>query len=264
MKIRVYSDIHNEFHRDYPWIPPVLDDEHETVLVLAGDIDFLKYAVEYANDMSGRFKHVILVPGNHEYYHKSSKLGEEYKLQTNDNVHLMLKDKIIIDGIMFVGATFWTNIPLSYDVQYNIKRGMNDFRMIRWGDSQNYRRFNLDDWIAEHQSAIAYFENAIYNSPHNMKIVCVTHHAPSFKSNDTDDKRRTSLDHAYYSDYDQLVDEVTLWIHGHTHHNVDYTIGRGRVVSNCRGYHQVIGGDTVVPYEHNMPVFDELGLQIQV
>ena len=29
---------------------------------------------------------------------------------------------------------------------------------------------------------------------------------------------------------------VPLWIHGHTHHNVDYTVGRTRVFTNQRGY----------------------------
>lgn len=27
-----------------------------------------------------------------------------------------------------------------------------------------------------------------------------------------------------------------LWIHGHTHHNVDYRIGPTRVLTNQRGY----------------------------
>jgi hypothetical protein len=29
---------------------------------------------------------------------------------------------------------------------------------------------------------------------------------------------------------------VPLWIHGHTHYNVDYVIGSTRVLTNQRGY----------------------------
>ena len=32
------------------------------------------------------------------------------------------------------------------------------------------------------------------------------------------------------------VSRVPLWIHGHTHHNVDYKIGATRIYSNQRGY----------------------------
>ena len=30
--------------------------------------------------------------------------------------------------------------------------------------------------------------------------------------------------------------KIPLWIHGHTHFNVDYAIGSTRIVSNQRGY----------------------------
>lgn len=79
MKIRIYSDIHQELHReDKLFDIPLLDDDKNTVLILAGDIDYLKFGLELANRHSEQFKAVIYVPGNHEYYNDSKgKLGEE-------------------------------------------------------------------------------------------------------------------------------------------------------------------------------------------
>jgi hypothetical protein len=46
------------------------------------------------------------------------------------------------------------------------------------------------------------------------------------------------LNTAFVSGLDDFVGEsgVPLWIHGHTHHCVDYKIGKTRVFSNQRGY----------------------------
>ena len=77
--IRVYSDIHQEFHRERILFDvPIQDNDSESILVLAGDIDYLKFGLLLAERMASRFKAVIYVPGNHEYYNsKHGKLGEE-------------------------------------------------------------------------------------------------------------------------------------------------------------------------------------------
>ena len=45
-----------------------------------------------------------------------------------------------------------------------------------------------------------------------------------------------SMTPAFLSNLDDVVLQADLWIHGHTHHCVDYRIGKARVVSNQRGY----------------------------
>lgn len=69
------------------------------------------------------------------------------------------------------------------------------------------------------------------------KRVVLTHHAPSARSLAAD-RRDNLISAAYASHSDELVEasQAALWIHGHTHHAVDYTIGTTRVVSNPRGY----------------------------
>ena len=69
------------------------------------------------------------------------------------------------------------------------------------------------------------------------RTIVVTHHAPSSRSippNNVGDV----LSAAFASDLDLMIQasRIPLWIHGHTHYNVDYKIGVTRIYSNQRGY----------------------------
>jgi predicted phosphodiesterase len=67
--------------------------------------------------------------------------------------------------------------------------------------------------------------------------VVVTHHAPSARSL-APATAHLPVSAAYGSHLDGLVEAsgAALWVHGHTHHPVDYKIGATRVLSNPRGY----------------------------
>jgi hypothetical protein len=88
-----------------------------------------------------------------------------------------------------------------------------------------------------HQESRAFLERELEKGQAKPapKTVVVTHHAPSPKSL-REGKPTYWLDAAYASDLDHLVGRADLWVHGHTHVPVNYRIGRGRVVSNPRGY----------------------------
>ena len=64
-----------------------------------------------------------------------------------------------------------------------------------------------------------------------------SHHAPSPRS-EPPYLVNSPLKPAFASNLDELVEEsgVPLWIHGHTHYNVDYVIGSTRVLTNQLGY----------------------------
>ena len=71
-----------------------------------------------------------------------------------------------------------------------------------------------------------------------MKTVCISHHAPSYRSI-PDELSSRDINQCYANDWDDLIDEFQpdLWIHGHIHQQSnDYLIGRTRVVSNAYGY----------------------------
>ena len=69
------------------------------------------------------------------------------------------------------------------------------------------------------------------------RTIVVTHHAPSFRSISRHNVGDV-LSAAFASDLDLMIQasRIPLWIHGHTHHNVDYKIGATRIYSNQQGY----------------------------
>ena len=72
MKIQYMSDLHLEFCDNSRWLKhnelPVTGD----ILVLAGDIFYLKNRIAPLNNFwkwaSANYRQVLIVPGNHEYY----------------------------------------------------------------------------------------------------------------------------------------------------------------------------------------------------
>src|SRR2546423_777594 len=85
------------------------------------------------------------------------------------------------------------------------------------------------------------------------RTIIVTHHAPSLRC-EPSFYAKSPLSAAFASILDDFVEHsrVPLWIHGHAHYNVDYKIGRTRVLTNQRGY----------PGEH-CPGFDP-GLIVEI
>jgi predicted phosphodiesterase len=263
MRIAVASDIHLEFEDLI-----IENTESSDVLVLAGDIliaedlhnhpapsqpyteDKLKQlgkrqlkAQQYRDFIercSLQFPHVVIIAGNHEFYHgrwnsSIDHLYEEYSKY--HNVHFLEDDKFVLDDVVFVGGTLWTNMnkgdPL---VLHNMKNVMNDFNLIR-DDSRGYTKLRPANALARHRRTLNYFQNQIANHQ-DKKIVIVSHMAPSFLSihpryhgsNDND---------AYYSDLSDFIldhPQINLWCHGHVHHHVDYKIGETRVLCHPRGY----------------------------
>lgn len=142
MKISICSDIHLEFG------PIVLsNDENADVLILSGDIcvaDDLRKdlpmltARQFFNDCSENFPKVIYVMGNHEHYHgdfgKSAEILREF-LKPYDNVFLLDKESIEIDGKVFFGGTLWTNFdagngPGDSFTMRTVESIMNDYRGV--------------------------------------------------------------------------------------------------------------------------------------
>ena len=76
--------------------------------------------------------------------------------------------------------------------------------------------------------------------PFPGKTVVVTHHAPTGASIPERFRAdwQSQLNAAYASNLEQMMggDAVQLWVHGHTHSNVDVEIAGTRVVCNPRGY----------------------------
>ena len=265
MKIKLVSDLHLEFSDIM--IP---NDQNYDLLILAGDImvaqdlhdhvaaDFNPYSNGALADLgrkmqrvarfrdflkrcSFQFPHVIYVMGNHEFYHGKffgsiDHMREE--CSKFPNIYMLEQDTKVIDDIVFVGGTLWTDMnkgdPLT---MHAIEGMMNDFRIIR-NDKREYARMSSRDVATRHAKTLSYFR-LMLSEHKDKKCVVVGHHSPSFQSSHEMYKNEYLMNGGYHSDLSEFIldhPQVKLWVHGHTHHPFDYVIGETRIVCNPRGY----------------------------
>ncbi|MBU2724786.1 metallophosphoesterase [Acidithiobacillus ferridurans] len=237
MRIAYASDLHMEFGN--PFVTDGLDGAD--VLVLAGDVE--THAGEWAyflRRVSESFGHkpIIVVMGNHEYYHGVYPDDlDRYLRALADlqlpNIHLLERESVVIDGVRFLGATLWTDFAKGTQAM-SCQLGMADFVVIRDGDTMiglSAQRIDQD-----HKDTVAWLKACFHDNWRGSNVV-VTHHAPSFRSSHPRfaDSRITG---GFCSDLDSLIGawKPDLWIHGHVHDPMDYRIGKTRVLCNPWGY----------------------------
>ena len=111
---------------------------------------------------------------------------------------------------------------------------MSDYSIIQF--SPEDRVLRARDTAQLHCESVAWLQGALAKCDHARTVV-VTHHAPSARS-EAPYHANSPLKPAFASDLDSMVKHsgVRLWIHGHTHFNVDYMLGSTRVLTNQRGY----------------------------
>lgn len=241
MKLHILSDLHLEFDRDQPW-QPVRDLDFD-VLVLAGDICVHTHGLDWAI-RNYPDKPVIYVIGNHEYYgaelhglHREIMARAASARSEGFDVHVLDNEAIEIGGERFLGSTLWTDYQLfgrGSEMGFAMneaRRYMNDHTVIRCAPLPHFTPAQALDL---HILARSWLTHEL-NKPFAGKTVVVTHHLPSRRSVAPRFAHQV-LSAAFASDLDRLVEQADLWIHGHTHDNFDYRLGKCRVVCNPRGY----------------------------
>ena len=190
---------------------------------------------------SFQFPHVIYIMGNHEFYHGKFYAAVDYmrdECAKYPNVYMLEQDTKIINDVVFVGGTLWTNMnkrdPLT---MHAMKDMMNDFRIVR-NDQREYAAMSALDVAIRHDKTLGYIK-LIVQEHKDKKCVVVGHHAPSFKSVSEQYASQTLMNGGYASDLSEFImdhPQIKLWTHGHMHQPFDYVIGETRVVCNPRGY----------------------------
>lgn len=229
MVVQAVSDLHLEMSGDMgerflKELKPLAD-----VLILAGDITSAKHYASLRHvfyDLISRWKHIIYVPGNHEYYRSSpDEVAHNLTLVRREfpSVSVLENEDVTINGQRFIGGTMWFPNKPNQSKFVESKRFLNDFYMIR----------GLEPWVYEQSNL---FRELLRQQLRSGDVV-VTHHLPTWKSVH---KRYAGSDlNAFFvNDVSALIDErqPRLWIHGHTHTACDYKQGQTRVVANPRGY----------------------------
>jgi len=263
MKIREYSDMHLDHYggrfnvqtgEPILWYPPELPDDKETLLILAGDLWISTKWIEFAGHswigkLSTRFKQVLIVLGNHDYWPCSHGLtilkgGDKCNAMLQDygyyNVKVLDCDTYADGDYLFVGCTLWTDMkngdPLA---MHNMPQFMNYDGKIAYetGPDDGWSRFTSQKWINTHWKHKDYIR-IIAEQNRDKKIIVITHHLPL---ETLIDPRYVGDNSNYYycSDLSDLIldnDNIKMWFYGHTHHQKDTWMVHCRLINNCVGY----------------------------
>lgn len=232
MKLDIISDIHLTCFRDFggDWVAGY-QPESET-LILAGDVgEFHWWQLSFfiLETLCAKYKNVLFVPGNHEYYGTTFEEANERFWDIDHkiaNFHYLNGRKVTVTDFLektprdvtFAGATLW----FPYDPMNPVyARFLSDFQLIRGFVPKVY------DVNREHVEFLT----------HCNADVVITHHMPSYQS--VHDKYRNDhLNRFFVCNVEEIMwrSQPKLWVHGHTHERFDYTIDKTRVVCHPLGY----------------------------
>ncbi len=259
MKLHLLSDLHLEFLNYH--LENSMDAD---VLILAGDITIAQAlhdhsTTEWSANLSinqliaartrslfaaarDQFKHVIMVAGNHEFYHGKIFAGIDYLKEECDkfNITFLENDRYQINDTLFLGSTLWTDFHKSPKNLHLIKDCMNDYSVIR-NDKRGYRKLLPIDTLDKHTQSLKFLKKEI-ETTECSQVVVISHHAPSSMSIDPyyrHDSNNEVENSAYYSDLSNFIldhPKIKVWCHGHTHYPISYHIGDTIVLSNAKGY----------------------------
>ena len=248
MKIQLLSDLHLEVHPHFvPQPTPGVD-----VLVLAGDIGSYQ-----AGSLLGamgdehfgleRFADwpvpVIFVPGNHEYDAQDFDAAHARLRATCERLglHWLERETLVLNGVRFVGTTLWTDFDAlaedegSTDLARRLRQRDKAFRAANFylrktGGTRSGTPF-LAAEMREQGLLCQDWLRAALAVPFEGSTVAVTHFAPSLRSADP----RYGLvpgTAGFCNALDDCLEQVQLWLHGHLHTPLDYTVQGTRKGSN--------------------------------
>jgi predicted phosphodiesterase len=200
------------------------------VLVLAGDIVCLSHrewrnAMECLRLLAAAYPAVVMVCGNHEFYHGSIRAGTRELLKMEGQIPglrvLTPGTATSLWGQRFLGGTLWQ------------PHGRNTDRYPSISDHHLIEDFHKEA-PRQYRALKKFLEQEI-----RPNDVVVTHHAPSNLSIAPQWEGHPCNRWFITPEMEPVISKLQpkLWIHGHTHTPMDYRIGRTRVVCNPAGYY---------------------------
>ena len=229
------------------------------LLVLAGDIGSYQTnssltAMGITDFGLGRFANwhcpVVFVPGNHEY--DGQEFGEAHARLQEVCKRLgfiwLEREVALIQGVRFIGCTLWTDfdaLTSTHAVTHPVTIGQQlvargkAFRAANFALKKNHTLVAGQPMLAEGVRALG-LQNQTWlrqalSTAYNGTTVVVTHFAPSLRSADPR-YGITPGTAGFCNALDDLLPCTQLWLHGHLHCPLDYTVGGCRVVANPLGY----------------------------
>ena len=236
MKIQYASDLHLELTPNARYVRSNPLDATGEVLVLAGDICNLMGTTLPCNEFwewaSANYREVLIVPGNHEYFHDYDLLkhGDSWSREIQSNVHYYQNRVVRIDNVDFILSTLWSHIDTENEL--TVQREMPDFRQINYDG----HRLTPTDYNTEHAKCLSFIRKSVAESTAEH-IVVVTHHLPTMAVVAPEHKG-SLLNSAFATELGDFIADsrIDAWIFGHSHANEEAIIGNTRLICNQLGY----------------------------
>lgn len=276
MKIYGTSDIHLDINP----LRFALGDRKEDILLLAGDNAevasfFPRYVyldgmpenktpencvlmqspvAEDFRKICAAYKYVVVIFGNHEFYHGNLKDSvQDFRDLFKDVDNLIILDNqtiVIENAIRIIGTTLWTDINNGNPqyMQY-LRHYMNDYNHIKTyrymdGMVDGVRTLMPSDTTEKHAEDRAFLAAELENIAEDDPIptIVMTHHAPVWTHRNSQ-RSGNDADYGYAcTDMDDIVldndKKVFMWFHGHTHDERLTKVGNTMVATHARGYYE--------------------------
>lgn len=276
MKILYFSDIHLEVwagitnittpgswscRDDIPYplsLGPDLSTFKNTgidVVVLAGDIgrfcDDREHPFLYCTQVADYLDcDVVFVPGNHEYYGSDFYATREKWCvgYYSQRVYILDNISIILDGVRFIGSTFWTDYRLlGWQYEADCMRAadmyMADHRgaIRKVGKNGGRKNFTPQDARQINKDSVVFIEKTLEAGP-DMPTVIVTHHIPITFSSTINPRFPVDVTTSgFMSHMPALLRKASThgtkaWIFGHHHYSLQSEAFDVKLLSSQLGY----------------------------
>jgi predicted phosphohydrolase len=242
--IQIFSDLHIELWNKLPILPV-----NSKYLFLAGNICSQTHPLFYQffDYCSKQWEKVFYVPGSHEFYVKTKNYNElsfEYKYKLTErykNVFYLDNEVVALNAeVNIYGTTFWTIPPFAST--YEAKMYVNDYNWISYFNKKQNMVLNLDINYVKELANESFNKLQNHLNETDKKTIIMTHFPP-LKSGTVVPKylleRRTT--NLYFGWPDETLakfklNNVLVWISGHTHWTYDFNKNGTRFISNQLGY----------------------------
>lgn len=251
LSIQIFSDIHIELWSKLPEIPI-----RAKYLFLAGDICCFDHPLffPFLDYCSTNWKKIFYVLGNHEYYNKKRNYNElnfEYKYRIKEryrNLYCLDNDFVSLDeeNVNIYGSTFWTIPPFLSTNEAKIY--INDYNYMSYFNKNSSQVKNLDITFVKELADESFLNLQKYlKETTNKKTIIMTHFPPhrigTSNPKYLEQKKTTNLYFSWPNDTLEKfnLENVLVWISGHTHWSYDFYENNVRLISNQLGYKNEIG-----------------------
>ena len=214
----------------------------EDVVVLAGDIH-TRGRHEEIIDQIPETTQIVMVAGNHEYYHSEFHTINSYlkNLESElSNFRFLNNDSITINGIHFYGGTMYSDLKLNGEVGFlatkaDTQKYIADFRVTTIeGEDGKWRGWSVDDHLKEHTKFCDGLQFWLKETEGQKRVV-ISHFVPHRQA--IHPRWGVSALNGYFTcDMDRYMGWEGKWLFGHTHDSSNFMVGDTHCICNPRGY----------------------------